>query len=140
MLTNALVRQLAEEIAPKLQDAEARLTELEGQIGDMAIEEVLADISKDRMTAARKVMALVENDPAHMEALMTAARRLIFSKGRDSHDYKFSSAALEDYYHATAPWRARSIWIRLMAVAAKKWPRPSQWASSSGPTRRRYAS
>jgi len=61
------------------------------------------------MTAARKVMALVQNDPAHTEALMTAARRLIFSKGRDSHDYKFSSAALEDYYHATAPWRARYL-------------------------------
>jgi hypothetical protein len=38
---------------------------------------------------------------------MHAARRLIFSKGRDSHDYKFSSAALEDYYHLTPAWRAR---------------------------------
>ena len=32
---------------------------------------------------------------------MTAVRRLIFLKGRDAHDYKFSSAALEDYYHAS---------------------------------------
>ena len=37
------------------------------------------------------------------------ARRLIFLKGRDSHDYKFSSAALEDYYHATPAWRARFL-------------------------------
>ncbi len=37
---------------------------------------------------------------------MTVAERLIFSKGSDSHDYKFSSAALEDYYHVTPPWRA----------------------------------
>ena len=29
---------------------------------------------------------------------MHAARRLIFLKGTDSHDYKFSTAALEDYY------------------------------------------
>jgi hypothetical protein len=77
--------------------------------GAEAVEEVLADISKDRMTAARKVIALVENDPAHTEALMTSARRLIFSKGRDSHDYKFSSAALEDYFHTTGPWRARYL-------------------------------
>ncbi|MEJ7594129.1 MAG: hypothetical protein WKF77_21530 [Planctomycetaceae bacterium] len=32
------------------------------------------------------------------EILMNAARRLIFLKGTDSHDYKFSTAALEDYY------------------------------------------
>ncbi len=29
--------------------------------------------------------------------LWTAARRLIFAKGNDSHDYKYSSAVLEDY-------------------------------------------
>jgi hypothetical protein len=40
---------------------------------------------------------------------MAAARRLIFLKGRDSHDYKFSSAALEDYHHATPAWRARFL-------------------------------
>ena len=28
---------------------------------------------------------------------MNAARRLIFLKGTDAHDYKFSTAALEDY-------------------------------------------
>ena len=42
---------------------------------------------------------------ADPRALMTAARRLVFTKGNDSHDYKFSSAALEDYYHATPSWR-----------------------------------
>ena len=36
---------------------------------------------------------------------MTAARRLIFAKGRDSHDYKFSSAALEDFYNLGPRWR-----------------------------------
>jgi hypothetical protein len=76
--------------------------------GAEAVSEILADISKDRMTAARKTMAFVEGgtDPA---PLMTAARRLIFSKGTDSHDYKFSSAALEDFYHSTAAWRARYL-------------------------------
>ena len=29
---------------------------------------------------------------------MAASRRLIFAKGNDSHDYKFSSAVLEDVY------------------------------------------
>jgi len=77
--------------------------------GPEAIEEVLADISKDRVTAARKTIALVEDGVAEPEALMTAARRLIFSKGTDSHDYKFSSAALEDFFHATGSWRARYL-------------------------------
>ena len=27
-------------------------------------------------------------------------------KGRDAHDYKFSSAILEDYRHVSASWRA----------------------------------
>lgn len=37
--------------------------------------------------------------------LMNAARRLIFLKGTDSHDYKFSSAALEDFYKISPSWR-----------------------------------
>ena len=37
------------------------------------------------------------------------SRRLIFAKGNDSHDYKFSSAALEDYYHVTPAWRDRFL-------------------------------
>ena len=41
--------------------------------------------------------------------LWTAARRLIFAKGSDSHDYKYSSAVLEDYYHTTPAWRDRFL-------------------------------
>jgi hypothetical protein len=77
--------------------------------GPEAIPEILADVSKDRVTAARKTLALLENPAVKPEALLTAARRLIFSKGSDSHDYKFSSAALEDCYNATAPWQARYL-------------------------------
>jgi len=77
--------------------------------GPAAIEEVLTDISSDRLTAARKTLALVENKRVDPKALMREARRLIFSKGNDAHDYKFSSAALEDFYHATPAWRARYL-------------------------------
>jgi hypothetical protein len=34
---------------------------------------------------------------------------LIFLKGRDSHDYKFSSAVLEDVAHLSSPWRERFL-------------------------------
>jgi hypothetical protein len=72
-----------------------------------AVAEIFADASKDRLAAARKTLALVDGHPEAVPPLMAAARRLVFSKGRDSHDYKFSSAALEDYYHLTPAWRAR---------------------------------
>jgi hypothetical protein len=83
-------------------------TELKSR-GPEAIEEILADISKDRVSAARKTLALVDNKAADPAALLTAARRLVFNKGNDSHDYKFSSAALEDFYHATPQWQARYL-------------------------------
>ncbi len=77
--------------------------------GAAAVEEILTDVSKDRMLAAKKTLSLLQAKPADAESLMAAARRLIFLKGRDSHDYKFSSAALEDFYHASPAFRARFL-------------------------------
>jgi hypothetical protein len=77
--------------------------------GPEAIEEIMADVHKDKTAAARKVLALLDGKDAAPDGLMAAARRMIFLKGSDSHDYKFSSAALEDYYHATPAWRARYL-------------------------------
>ena len=37
------------------------------------------------------------------------ARRLVFLKGNDSHDYKFSSAALEDFWAISPSWRDRFL-------------------------------
>jgi hypothetical protein len=78
--------------------------------GGQAIEEILADISRDRVRAARKTLALLRQDTTtRAEALMAGARRLIFTKGNNAHDYKFSSAALEDFYHASPAWRNRFL-------------------------------
>ena len=76
--------------------------------GASAIEEILADVSNDRMTAARKMLTYLHENP-HPEKLIGAARQLVFVKGRNSHDYKFSSAVLEDYYHVSPPWRDRYL-------------------------------
>ena len=40
---------------------------------------------------------------------MDTARRLVFLKGNDAHDYKFSSAVLEDYEHVSPRWRNRYL-------------------------------
>jgi hypothetical protein len=77
--------------------------------GAAAIEEIFTDANRDRMVAARKTLNLLVDEPDQMNALMTQARRLIFSKGNDSHDYKFSSACLEDFFHTTNGVRNRFL-------------------------------
>lgn len=79
-----------------------------GGSGSAAIEAIFAEASNDRMAAARKVLAYLGSN-SQPSGLMDAARRLVFLKGRDSHDYKFSSAVLEDYYHASPAFRDRYL-------------------------------
>lgn len=76
--------------------------------GPDAIEEIFADVSKDKLSATRKILSYLEANP-DPRLLADAARRLIFLKGRDSHDYKFSSAVLEDYNVMASPWRDRYL-------------------------------
>jgi hypothetical protein len=75
--------------------------------GKEAVEEIYADVGKNGMDAARKTLALLDADPRAAGDLSAAGRLLIFNKGTNAHDYKFSAAALEDYYNATSHWRAR---------------------------------
>jgi len=77
--------------------------------GPQALEEIFTDLGSDRLLAARKTLALLENKTLDPEQMMIQARRLLFSKGRDSHDYKFTSAALEDFYQTTGSWRNRYL-------------------------------
>jgi hypothetical protein len=77
--------------------------------GKEGIAEVLAEVSKDPVLASRQLLSLAEEGGPIAQSYMTAARRLIFSKGNDSHDYKFSSAAMEDYYHVAPQWRNRYL-------------------------------
>jgi hypothetical protein len=84
-----------EPIAPKAQ-------------GDEAVAEIFADIGKDRLTAARKMLGYLKNNP-NPQPIAHAARRLIFLKGNNAHDYKFSSAVLEDYHRLGPSWRDRLL-------------------------------
>jgi hypothetical protein len=76
--------------------------------GDKSVEQIFADLGKNPMVAARKVLGYLKQSPADSSAandLMNLARVLVFLKGNDAHDYKFSSAVLEDYYHVSPDWR-----------------------------------
>jgi hypothetical protein len=77
--------------------------------GTGAVEEIFADVSKDKTAAARKALALLDAQPEACRDLLTVGRRLVFAKGSDSHDYKFSSAVMEDCFHATPAWRNRFV-------------------------------
>lgn len=68
------------------------------------LEAIFARAGRERLASAQHTLAFLKNagDPRD---LISAARALVFLKGTDSHDYKFSSAVLEDYYHVSPDWR-----------------------------------
>ena len=80
-----------------------------------------ADVSREPMSAARKVLAYVQAGGRPGE-LIDAARRLVFLKGDDPHDYKFSSAVLEDYYHASPAWRDRYLATSVFRLCGSQAP------------------
>ncbi len=69
------------------------------------IASILEQVGRDNSLASREVMQLLADDPSAAPALIDAARRMVFLKGTNSHDYKFSSAVLEDYYHISPAFR-----------------------------------
>lgn len=68
--------------------------------------QVFAEVGRDRAAAAGKALGYLEGT-RDAKGLIDAARVLIFLKGADSHDYKFSSAVLEDYFNVSPGWRNR---------------------------------
>lgn len=76
--------------------------------GAEGINEIFRDVSGDRAAAAKKMLGYLETsgDP---RSLIDAARVLIFLKGTNAHDYKYSTAVLEDYYHVSPAWRNRFL-------------------------------
>ena len=76
--------------------------------GPEALPEIFAEISRDRMAAARKALAWLKANPAPNE-FIGMARRLVFFKGNNPHDYKFSSAVLEDYRAISPGLRERYL-------------------------------
>jgi hypothetical protein len=73
-----------------------------------ALDEIFADVSSDPSVAARKTLGYLAatHEP---KPFIDAAQRLIYLKGTDSHDYKFSSAVLEDYFNISPAFRERFL-------------------------------
>ncbi len=62
---------------------------------DEAVEEIFAEISKNKLNASKKILGYLQGHP-DSRLFADAARRLVFLKGNNAHDYKFSAAVLED--------------------------------------------
>jgi hypothetical protein len=85
-----------------------------------SVSEIFETMGADRSKAAQQMYGYLSSggDP---QAVVDHARRLVFLKGNDSHDYKFSSAALEDYRMLSPPWRSR-----FLASASYQLPTPAE--------------
>jgi hypothetical protein len=73
-----------------------------------ALDSIFESISGNRPKAAQLTLAYARANPEPND-FINRARTLIFMKGRDTHDYKFSSAVLEDYLHVSPAWRDRFL-------------------------------
>lgn len=81
-----------------------RFLECAGEKDSVELPSVLEDISGNQLRAADRLCGYLGGGGSATD-FVDEARRLIFIKGRDSHDYKFSSAVLEDYRHVSPRWR-----------------------------------
>lgn len=70
--------------------------------GEEALGEIFKTIGTNRMTAAAKTLSYLANGGS-AESLFAAGRRMLFHKGRDSHDYKYAAAAWEESVLASDP-------------------------------------
>ena len=71
---------------------------------DGGVDEVFAE-RRDGVSKALGYLAKTGD----AKSLVSAARRLVFLKGNDAHDYKFSSAVLEDWQHISPALRHRYL-------------------------------
>lgn len=88
---------------------------------DVALDQAVQSIAKDNDQSARTLLALLERDPTMARDFIDRARQMVFLKGTDSHDYKFSSAIMEDCFHLSPAMRSRYL-----AMSVFKLNGPSQ--------------
>jgi hypothetical protein len=86
-----------------------------------AIDGIFDELGRDSMSAARMTLALLnDQDSSTASELIDAARLLVFLKGDDAHDYKFSSAILEDFYNVSPEWRNRYLAMNVFKLRSAR--------------------
>jgi hypothetical protein len=91
--------------------AEAKIDTLQPRDEDaeFTAQAVYEELSRNKERAARTALSVCKANPSGAKEVIDAGRQLIFLKGTDSHDYKFSSAVMEDYAFINPAWRDRFL-------------------------------
>ena len=77
--------------------------------GADALREAFFELPHDRTSGARKALHYLQHGGS-ADKLVASARRQLARNGRQSHDYKFTEAALENYREmAPSAWRDRIL-------------------------------
>ena len=77
--------------------------------GADALRDAFSELPQDRISGARKALHYLQHGGA-ADRLVASARRQLARNGRNSHDYKFTEAALENYREmAPGAWRDRIL-------------------------------
>ncbi|MFD0895005.1 hypothetical protein ACFQ5Q_15355 [Luteolibacter ambystomatis] len=89
--------------------------------GEEAVAEIFVGLAEDRMTAARRTLGYLDAG-GNPKLFTDAAQRLIYLKGTDSHDYKYSSAVIEDFGGLSPACRNRFLaasthWLKGSSIA-----------------------
>lgn len=85
-----------------------KIDEFDPAEGTPDLEDVFADVGKNKEAASRKALAYFAKG-GDEKAFLDRAQRLIYLKGTDSHDYKFSSAIIEDSQRLSPALRSRYL-------------------------------
>ena len=88
--------------------------------GDESVAEIFTTINEDRKKAAAKTQAYLSRGGS-TDLIFDAARRMIFHKGKDSHDYKYGAALLEECLWSTEPkWRSQIVAASMFNLPGSK--------------------
>lgn len=82
-----------------------------------AAESILSTMATARATSARSAFAYDKRHGNH-SALFSAARRLVFTRATDTHDYKYLAAAFEDISAVSPTWRSHMFAASMLHVPA----------------------
>ncbi|QEL17902.1 hypothetical protein [Limnoglobus roseus] len=109
----------------KVADVKVESLEAADADRDGGVEAIFATLSTDKAKAARMALGYANRNEGGAQELIDAGRSLVFLKGTDAHDYKFSSAVMEDYSHLAPRWRNRFLaaslfWLKGSAAADSK--------------------
>ncbi len=90
---------------------EAKIDELHerDENGEFSVRDVYAELGRNKEKAASTALSVLKSDKTKAKELIDEGRRLIFMKGTDSHDYKFSSSVMEDASFVSPEWRDRFL-------------------------------